>query len=92
MSKTAHGCWNRKYYGQMVKMCRIWNFRKNADSMVILCKKCYVLLSGKVFSRDKQNNIELVGFAVVFNVHNIINHWNCSEPAKSLYTRISRFF
>ena len=40
--------------------------------MVILCMKFYGLLSEIVLSHDNQNDIELVRFSVVCNVHNII--------------------
>ena len=70
MSKTSPGCWNSRYYGQMVKMCR--------TQSTGTCMKFYGLLSEIVLSHDNQNDIELVRFSVVCNVHNIINHWNCS--------------
>ena len=38
-----------------------------------------MLLRGIVLSHDNQSDIKLVRFAVVCNVHNIINHWNCSR-------------
>ena len=52
---------------------------KNADNMVILCMEFYGLLNEIVSSHDNQNDIELVIFSVVCNVHSIINHWNCSR-------------
>ena len=48
-----------------------WNIHKNADKMVILCMTFYGLLSGIVLSHDNQNDIELVRFPVVCNVHYI---------------------
>ena len=47
--------------------------------MVILCMNFYGLLSGIVLSHDNQNDIELVRFSVVCNVHSIINYGTVDE-------------
>ena len=62
---------NGRLQANMTHVVVKWNIHKNADKMVILCMTFYGLLSGIVLSHDNQNDIELVRFPVVCNVHNI---------------------